>query len=690
MSTPDASTDGTNRSGDWKTDVMSALVDRLPELGLGLLRVLPGGRIDDADAGAVRITGRSADELRTLADVAILLSPEERHVRTAQRDRIRRGEQPDRTFRTVVLRPDGERRPVDTVMLPHVGGGPATIVMRDSSDVAVRDQVIDWYGALVERMPLGVTILDARGVTDPREILVWSANATASVAAGRDLTALVGQKVVDVFPDGHTFDEARRALAIVGTDRTEFLMDLVVGDPDQPTAVYRRAVVALPDGGLALLLDDITHERVEDLRIRHLTERMVQLSDTERRRIAMGLHDDPLQQIAAAALLVSQQRRRDDHTDPARTDRLTMIDDALRSAMTAMRQVVFELSPPELEESGLDSALRRAADHLFGNTDVEVAVSCVLPAEPNARTQGTAFRIAAEALTNVRKHAGASRVEARIGLDDGDLVIEVTDDGSGISGDTPLGHLGLRAMHDRAAAVGGSCTVSDAAPGTRVLARLPLDHVPTTEHVGRAAPDPDPPELDSIAASLRMERDSLRVAEAAASIAAADARRRLDAVASLASILRRAPADPAERARLAVVHLAEVVGDGASIRLIDEARNVMTSIASHHRHAEQGAWLRRYLLVERPPDAGWVGTMLTTGEPMVLDIARLSWLPSLGEVPPPPPHPLRTVLLVPLHVGGPPVGVLGIMRDITPEGFTTDDVHWVSAMADLVIGAMRV
>lgn len=690
MSTTDAPADGTDRSDDWPADVMASLVVRLPELGLGLLRVVPGGRIDDADAGAVRITGRSRDELRALSDVASLLAPEERHLRAVYRDLMRRGEQIDRAFQTVVLRPDGERRPVDTVMLPHVRGGPTTIVMRDSSDVAVRDQVIDWYGALVERMPLGVTILDARGVTDPREIVMWSTNATASIAAGRDLTALAGQKLVDVFPDAHSFDEARRALAIVGTDRTEFLMDLVVGDPDQPTAVYRRAVVALPDGGLALLLDDITHERAEDLRIRHLSERMVQLSDTERRRIAMGLHDDPLQQIAAAALLVSQQRRRDDHKDPARTDRLTMIDDALRSAMTAMRQLVFELSPPELEESGLDSALRRAADHLFGNTDVEVEVSCSLATEPPAQTQGTAFRIAAEALTNARKHADASRVEIRIGADDRDLVIEVTDDGRGISGDTALGHLGLRAMHDRAAAVGGSCTVGDAAPGTRVLARLPLDHVPTTDSVTRTVPVPEPPELDSIAMSLRMERDSLRVAEAAASFAAADARRRLDAVASLASTLRRAPADPTERARLAVAHLAAVVGDGASLRMVDVDRNVVTSIASHHRHADQGAWLRRYLLIERPPDAGWVGTVLASGEPLVLDVARLTWLPSLGEVPPPPPFPLRTVLLVPLHLGGPPVGVLGVMRDITQEGFTTDDVAWVSTMADLAVGAMGV
>ena len=144
----------------WHADVVSMLVDRFPELGLGMLLIRPGGQIEDADSGAVRITGRSVDELRALADVASLLAPEERHLRAMHRDRLRQGERTDRSFQTLVVRPDGSRRPVDTVILPPVQGEFTTVVLRDSSDVAVRDQVIDWYGALVERMPIGVTILD--------------------------------------------------------------------------------------------------------------------------------------------------------------------------------------------------------------------------------------------------------------------------------------------------------------------------------------------------------------------------------------------------------------------------------------------------------------------------------------------------------------------------------------------------
>ena len=121
-----------------------------------------------------------------------------------------------------------------------------------------------------------------------------------------------------------------------------------------------------------------------------------------------------------------------------------------------MRQLVFELSPPELEESGLDSALRRAADHLFGTTDVTVDVSCVLPAEPPAEAQGTVYRIAVEALTNVRKHAHAARVDVRIGLDDATSSSRSPTTAAACRR-RRTGHLGLRAMHDRAAAVGGSC-----------------------------------------------------------------------------------------------------------------------------------------------------------------------------------------------------------------------------------------
>ena len=112
---------------------------------------------------------------------------------------------------------------------------------------------------------------------------MWSANATVSGVAGRDLTPLVGE-LIDVFPGGGLRRGAGRALAIVGTDRTEYLKDLVVGDPDQPTAVYRRAVVALPGGGGWRSCSTTSRASASRISIRHLTERIVQLADAERRQ----------------------------------------------------------------------------------------------------------------------------------------------------------------------------------------------------------------------------------------------------------------------------------------------------------------------------------------------------------------------------------------------------------------------
>ena len=122
--------------------------------------------------------------------------------------------------------------------------------------------------------------------------------------------------------------------------------------------------------------------------------------------------------------------------------------------------------------------------------------------------------------------------------------------------------------------------------------------------------------------------------------------------------------------------------------MLDDTGTTLQKLASHHRQPEQGAWIDRHVLVDRPAGAGWAGAVLSSDEPLVLDLDRVAWLPSLGEEPPPSPVPLRTVLLAPMDVGGRPIGVLALVRDVTPERFDADDVDWVCAMADLITGSM--
>jgi signal transduction histidine kinase len=106
--------------------------------------------------------------------------------------------------------------------------------------------------------------------------------------------------------------------------------------------------------------------------------------------------------------------------------------------------------------------------------DVRVSADGPLP-RLGAATEVAAYRIALEAVTNAARHAHARHCSVLLAAD-GQLRVEVTDDGGGISADDRPG-VGLAAMQERATEVGGLCTVSTVAPaGTRVLALLPLDN----------------------------------------------------------------------------------------------------------------------------------------------------------------------------------------------------------------------
>ena len=104
-------------------------------------------------------------------------------------------------------------------------------------------------------------------------------------------------------------------------------------------------------------------------------------------------------------------------------------------------------------------------------------VTSALTVEPPMPTAATAYRIAQEAIRNARQHAQAHTVAVEVGRDGPELVMRVIDDGRGFDpdaiGDRP-GHLGLRGMHERAAAVSGTVTiVATPGSGTTIECRLP-------------------------------------------------------------------------------------------------------------------------------------------------------------------------------------------------------------------------
>jgi two-component system NarL family sensor kinase len=210
--------------------------------------------------------------------------------------------------------------------------------------------------------------------------------------------------------------------------------------------------------------------------LRASQRRLIEAREEERRRLRRDLHDGLGPTLAgivlrldAAAGLVS--------TDPARAERvLAALKAETRAAVDDIRRLVYDLRPPALDELGLLGAVRQQAERLVsGDSGMDVRVTARGPLPRlGAATEVAAYRIALEAVTNAARHAGAPHCSVLLAAD-GQLRVEITDDGRGIPADGRPG-VGLAAMQERAAEVGGRCTVSAVAPsGTRVLALLPLE-----------------------------------------------------------------------------------------------------------------------------------------------------------------------------------------------------------------------
>jgi PAS domain S-box-containing protein len=206
-----------------------------------------------------------------------------------------------------------------------------------------------------------------------------------------------------------------------------------------------------------------------------LLERLVQAEEEERARIAADVHDDSVQALAAVELRMLLLRREVERCAPELLPTLEGVRESVSHATDRLRHLLFDLESPA-RRTDLANALADAAAYVFedavrwsveGDTEVDVPEGIRV----------TAYRIAREAMVNVRKHADADRV--RIGLERTPRGVEVTvsDDGVGID---PVGlrhrpgHLGIAGMRERAAIAGGGLEIeSRDEGGTTVRLWLP-------------------------------------------------------------------------------------------------------------------------------------------------------------------------------------------------------------------------
>jgi signal transduction histidine kinase len=225
-----------------------------------------------------------------------------------------------------------------------------------------------------------------------------------------------------------------------------------------------------------------------------LLAELVAVEEETRRRVAADIHDDTAQAVAAAALridtLVSEL------TDPAAREVAANARQALIEANRRLRRLLFELRPPALDEAGLAAALELYLGDGFGDNGFTWRVDNGLELEPSPETRAVLYRIALEALTNVRKHAGARSVEVLLERRGAGVAVRVRDDGRGFDLPAPdaaaePGHIGIISMRERAEAAGGRfALVSRPGEGTTVDFWMPE---PNGGGPTRTPPSPEPP-----------------------------------------------------------------------------------------------------------------------------------------------------------------------------------------------------
>lgn len=147
-----------------------------------------------------------------------------------------------------------------------------------------------------------------------------------------------------------------------------------------------------------------------------------------------------------------------------------------KAALVEMRALIFELRPESLEVEGLIALLTRSSDALHARHQLEVQTSFCPEPELPLRAKEALYRVAQEALHNVVRHAEASRATISLTAFEGDIVLEVTDDGIGFDPQAHFpGHLGLQSMRERVEGIGGQLKVtSSPGVGTSIWARIPM------------------------------------------------------------------------------------------------------------------------------------------------------------------------------------------------------------------------
>jgi PAS domain S-box-containing protein len=200
-----------------------------------------------------------------------------------------------------------------------------------------------------------------------------------------------------------------------------------------------------------------------------LLRRLVSAEEEERARISGQLHDDTIQMMTAVGLRLEKLRAA---VEPSQASELEQVLGVVSNAVARLRRLMVELHPRALDQHGLAAAIR---EHfaIANEGGWMHSLQDDLGREPDPVMRHLAYRIALEALTNAHKHARADQIAVGLRDEGAGFTVTIWDDGIGISPEqlleSPVGHIGLASMRERAETANGSFTIGPAPEGGTVV-----------------------------------------------------------------------------------------------------------------------------------------------------------------------------------------------------------------------------
>ena len=365
---------------------------------------------------------------------------------------------------------DGTEIPVHAIVAPIRRDGAVVGLVGVSTDTAGTSHAETRHRALLRAAPDPIFRISRTG-----RFLEYTGPAGATLVAGADY--FLGRHLSEVLPPvvaAQCEDAIERAVATQTVIAVEYNLP-----GDEGERLYEARIAPCGQGEVISIVRDITHarrfqdelharvaERTEE--IARLSRRLVAIQEEEWQRIGRELHDEVGQVVTALSMIIATARN-----DPPRARAL--LDDAA-DLVRRLRESVHTLSRDlvaPLQDADVVAALRAHVDAFSRRTALPIDFGADEVDGLSDATANAIFRIVQEALTNVVRHAAASRASVRVIAGDA-LRIEVADDGCGFEHAAGRG-AGLWGMHQRALLVGGELTIrSEPGAGTRVLLRLPL------------------------------------------------------------------------------------------------------------------------------------------------------------------------------------------------------------------------